>query len=544
MQDTAADAPVGGTGSSGPASPPPETPPGRPRRALRLAAAAVAGLLMYLAFPPNVLGPDEGSSSGLWPLAMAGVALLALALRGLGLRLAALAGLLCGLFFFVPILPGLRPIGTDAWLGLSLTEAVYFAPMAAGMALVSRTRLWPFWTAALWVAQEFVRGRFPLGGFPWARLAFSQTDTPLTGYAALGGAPLTSFATALAGALLAYALLTALRHRRRAAALGLAGALAVPLAGIMIPTGSGTASTGEEEAVVAVIQGNVPRSGMDFLGQRQAVLNNHVARTKELAAQVRAGQVPGPDLVVWPENSSDLDPYRDDEAYKVIDEAVKDVGVPVLVGALTLTPDGEKVENRGIVWDPETGPGDYYTKRHPVPFGEYVPFRDLLTTFISRLDRVSRDFARGTMDNQVRVGPAVIGDIICFEVAYDGIVRDAANGSGILVVQTNNATYGRTSMPWQQLAMSQLRAVEHDRPVLVAATSGISAIVAPDGRLLDRSREFTPDIQVASVPVRTSVTVSDRLGELPEWILALAGIIGLGAAMRARRRPAPDTLEG
>ncbi|GAA0965708.1 apolipoprotein N-acyltransferase [Actinocorallia libanotica] len=534
MQDTAAGAEAMDTG---PAAPPPRPP----RRLPRLLAAAVAGLVMYLAFPPSVLGPDEGSTSGLWPLAPVGVALFALAVRRLGAWTAALAGLVCGLAFFLPVLPGLRPIGTDVWLGLSVTEALYFAPMGAAMALASRSRLWPLWIAALWVTQEFVRGRFPLGGFPWARLAFSQTDTPLTAYAALGGAPLASFATALIGTLLAYA---AGEHRRKAAALGLAGALAVPLAGTLIPTGSGTAGTGEKEITVAVIQGNVPRAGLDFLGQRQAVLNNHVAQTRELASQVRAGRVPRPDLVVWPENSSDIDPYRDDEAYAVIDAAVKDVGVPVLVGALTETPDGSEVENRGIVWDPETGPGDHYTKRHPVPFGEYVPFRDLLTSFISRLERVPRDFARGTRDNRLTMGPAVVGDVICFEVAYDGIVRDAAKDSGILVVQTNNATYGYTSLPWQQLAMSRLRAIEHDRTVLVAATSGISAIITPDGRMARRSREFTPDIQVAAVPVRTTATVGDRLGGLPEWLLALAGIIGTGVAVRARRRAAPDTLKG
>ncbi|WP_106401793.1 apolipoprotein N-acyltransferase [Actinocorallia populi] len=540
MQDTAADTETAGAGSGGSASSPPPAP-APPRRLVRLAAAVTAGLIMYLAFPPSVLGPAEGSASGLWPLAPVGVALFTVAVRGLGAWTAALAGLLCGLAFFLPVLPGVRPIGTDVWLGLSVTEALYFAPMGAAMALASRSRLWPFWIAALWVTQELVRGRFPLGGFPWARLAFSQTDTPLTAYAALGGAPLASFATALIGTLLAYAVLV---HRVRAAALGLAGALAVPLAGVLIPTGSGTAGAGEKEITVAVIQGNVPRSGMDFLGQRQAVLNNHVARTRELAAQVRAGQVPRPDLVVWPENSSDIDPYRDAEAYAIIDAAVRDVGVPVLVGALTATPDNTEVENRGIVWDPETGPGDHYTKRHPVPFGEYVPFRDLLTRFISRLERVPRDFARGSRDNQLAMGPAVVGDVICFEVAYDGIVRDAAKDSGILVVQTNNATYGYTSLPWQQLAMSRMRAVEHDRTVLVAATSGISAIITPDGRMVRRSREFTPDIQVATVPVRTSATVGDRLGGIPEWLLALAGIIGTGTAVRARRRAAPDTLEG
>jgi apolipoprotein N-acyltransferase len=128
-----------------------------------------------------------------------------------------------------------------------------------------------------------------------------------------------------------------------------------------------------------------------------------------------------------------------------------------------------------------------------------------------------------------------VGDVICFEVAYDGIVRDVA-GAQMLVVQTNNATYGHTSLPWQQLAMSRLRAVEHGRTVLVAATSGISAIVEPDGRIRTRSAEFVPDIEVARVPARTAVTVADRLGPLPEWALALLGLGAVAVAFRNGRR--------
>ncbi len=510
--------------------------PRAPRRWLRYLAAVAAGLIMFLAFPPNyLLGPDTGSVDGLWPMALAplGVATLTLAVRGVRARTAALLGLISGFFFFFPVLPGLKPIGTDVWIGLSITETLYFAPMAACMAVVSRTRFWPLWTAALWVAQEALRGRAPLGGFPWARLAFSQTDTMLTSYAKLGGAPLVSFVTALMGTLLAYAIL---HHNKIGTSLALAAAFAVPLVGTLIPVHGG----GGKQITVAVIQGNVPRSGLDFLGQRQAVLNNHVARTKELAAQIRSGQVAKPDLVIWPENSSDIDPYTDPDARAVIDGAVKDVGVPVLVGAVVDTPDGEKVENRGIVWDPVTGPGDYYVKRHPVPFGEYIPFRSLATKLVSRLERVPRDFTFGTRSNIMPMGPVKIGDVICFEVAYDGIVRDAAAGQ-LIVVQTNNATYGRTSLPWQQLAMSRMRAVEHDRTVLVAATSGISAIIDPDGRLVKQSREFTPDIQVASVPVRTSTTISDHLGEIPEWVLTLLGMTAVIAALRARRKDTVPT---
>ncbi|MFC6886113.1 MULTISPECIES: apolipoprotein N-acyltransferase [Actinomadura] len=517
----------------------------------RTLTALAAGLVMWLAFPP----------ADLTPLAPLGVAALTLALRGLGARTGAWLGFVSGAAFFIPVLDGIVKIGPDGWILLSLVQALYFVPLGAGVALVARLPGWPVWTAALWVAEEYLRGRVPFGGFPWARLAFSQTATPLTPYASLGGAPFVTFLTALVAALAAYGALAVWRARPRPAAPatgtdaptpaadggtphGPQGArkaikpVAIAAAAIAAIIGGGLAlptPTDGRPVTVAVVQGNVPRLGLDFQGQREAVLNNHVARTHELAQRVRAGKLAKPELVVWPENASDVDPYSDPEAYGRIDGAVKDIGVPVLVGALTDTPDGEKVENRGIVWDPRTGPGDYYVKRHPVPFGEYIPFRDILTKLITRFERVPRDFAKGTRSGVMGLGPITIGDVICFEVAYDEEVRDVAGGQ-VLVVQTNNATYGRTSLPPQQIAMSRLRAVEHGRTILVAATSGISAIVAPDGRMVARSREFVPDIQVARVPARTSRTLSDRLGALPEWTLAALALGAAGAAAWSARR--------
>ncbi|TDC61832.1 apolipoprotein N-acyltransferase [Actinomadura sp. GC306] len=510
----------------------------------RTLLVAAAGLSMWLAFPPF----------DLTPLAPVGVALFTVALRGLTARTGAWLGFVGGAAFFVPVLEGIGQIGPDAWIVLSLVQALYFLPLGAGIALVTRLPAWPLWTAALWVGQELLRGRVPFGGFPWARLAFSQTATPLTPYASWGGAPLVTFVTALAGGLLAYAALAAHRaYRVHRAGTGGDGPsprpwrtllpAAAALAGIAAVTGGGTlipTPASGRPVTVAVIQGNVPRIGLDWQGQRKAVLNNHVQVTRELAARVRAGELARPELVVWPENASDLDPYTDPEAYNAIDAAVKDVGVPVLVGALTDTPDGEQVENRGIVWDPASGPGDYYVKRHPVPFGEYLPFRDVLTRLITRFERIPRDFAKGTRSGVLRLGPVTVGDVICFEVAYDKEVRDVSAGN-LLVVQTNNATYGRTSLPPQQIAMSRLRAVEHGRTILVAATSGISAIVAPDGRVVDRSREFVPDIQVATVPARTSTTPADRVGAAPEWVLAA---LGLGALCAAAWAPARRTSAG
>nr|WP_244994099.1 apolipoprotein N-acyltransferase [Actinomadura coerulea] len=506
----------------------------------RTLLAAAAGLLMWPALPPF----------DLTPLAPVGVALLTLVLIGRTARTGAWLAFLAGAAFFIPALEGISRIGPDGWIILSLVEAAYFLPLGAGIAVVTRLPGWPVWTAALWVAEELVRGRVPFGGFPWARLAFSQTATPLTPYASFGGAPLVTFLTALIGGLLACAAVAVHRARsegavhqggdagkpprpRRAllpAAVCLAAVGAVVGGGLLIPT-----PADGRPVTVAVVQGNVPRLGLDFLGQRKAVLDNHVKATHDLAARVRAGRLAKPELVVWPENASDLDPYTEPDAYNAIDGAVKDIGVPVLVGALTDTPDGEKVENRGIVWDPWTGPGDYYVKRHPVPFGEYLPFRDVLTKLITRFERIPRDFAKGDRSGVMELGPVDIGDVICFEVAYDKEVRDVSRGN-LLVVQTNNATYGKTSLPPQQIAMSRLRAVEHGRTILVAATSGISAIVAPDGRMVDRSREFVPAVQVASVPARTSRTASDRLGEAPEWALALLGLGAVCAAAWTARK--------
>ncbi|MGH3326590.1 MAG: apolipoprotein N-acyltransferase, partial [Streptomycetales bacterium] len=305
-------------------------------------------------------------------------------------------------------------------------------------------------------------------------------------------------------------------------------AAAVPLVAFAIPVGASTAAPhgGRDTVGVAMVQGNVPRSVDIETVRTEAVLSNHITATRQLAADVRGGRVARPDLVIWPENASDIDPLRDPAARARVSGAVAEVGVPILVGAVVEGPGPDHVRNMGIVWWPRTGPGATYTKRHLVPFGEYVPFRDALLPFIDRLQQIPRDFHAGQRVGVLQVGPARVGDVICFEVAYDGAVRDVVTaGARAIVVQTNNATYGGTSQPEQQLAIERLRAVEHGRSVLVAATSGISAIVAPDGGVMAQSQEFTRDTLVAQVPLRDSLTPADRVGALPEWVIALAGLL-------------------
>jgi apolipoprotein N-acyltransferase len=309
----------------------------------------------------------------------------------------------------------------------------------------------------------------------------------------------------------------------------LAGLAAMPLV-----SSASDAST----ATAAVIQGNVPRLGLDFNAQRRAVLDNHVARTEELAADVAAGRVTRPDFVIWPENSSDIDPFRNPDAAAVIDRAVRAIGVPVLVGAVE-SPSVGGPRNTVIRWEPGQGPTGSYVKRRLQPFGETMPLRSVMRLFSEDVDRVAQDFVPGREPGVLRMGPALVGVATCYEAAFDSVVRDSVRaGASVLAVPSNNATFGLTDMTYQQLAMSRVRAVEHGRAVLVAATSGVSAVIRPDGTVTDRTRQFTPDALVAEIPLRTTLTLATRLGTIPEMIMVLGALTGLSAALLGRvRRP-------
>jgi apolipoprotein N-acyltransferase len=387
----------------------------------------------------------------------------------------------------------------------------------------------------------------PFGGFPWGRWAFSQAESPLKWFAPLGGAPLVSFAVALAGALLASLVVQRGVFRRLTA--GLAGCLVVLLgAGLSLPL---RPDTGHDRTLtVAAIQGDVPDRGLEFNARRRQVLDNHVAQTLKLAAAVKAGTVAKPDLVLWPENASDIDPTDNPDAAQAIQQATDAVGVPILVGALLDGPGPTHVTNAGLVWQPSTaahpGPGERYIKRHPVPFGEYIPLRSLARKVSSKVDLVRDDMVAGRGNGLLVQTPVPIGDVICFEVAYDNLVNSSVRaGAQLLVIQTNNATFGHSSETYQQLAMARLRAVEHARTVFQVATSGKSAIIDPSGRTLAESGAlFTADTLLARVPLARQTTLATRTGAAAEWLLVAIGLLaallgGFGLPRRSSRSDVP-----
>lgn len=520
---------------------PPAAPASRLARLVRLVPAAVAalsGVLLYVSFPPRIL----------WWLALPAFACFGWVLRGRSWKAGLGLGYLFGLGFLLPLLvwTGVE-VGPGPWLALVAVEAIFVALVGAGITAVSKLPGWPLWAAVLWIAGEAVRARAPFHGFPWGKIAFGQADGVFLPLAAVGGTPVLGFAVVLCGFGLCEIVRLVLEGRRtrvvrRSAATVALLSVAVPVVGAVAARSLVSDKAEDGTTTVAVIQGNVPRAGLEFNAQRRAVLDYHVKETLRLAAEVKAGKVAKPDVVLWPENSSDVDPFADAQAYTDIDDAAKAIGAPISVGGV-VERDG-KLYNEQILWDPVKGPTDTYDKRQIQPFGEYLPMRSLLGAINKNwTSMVRQDFSRGTKPGVFTMNGAKIGLVTCYEAAFDWAVRsEVTDGAQLISVPSNNATFDRSEMTYQQLAMSRVRAVEHSRTVTVPVTSGVSAIIMPDGKITQKTGMFVADSLVQKVPLRSSETPATKLGILPEMALVLLAAGGLGWAIGAgvRRRRAGD----
>ncbi|AYJ49757.1 apolipoprotein N-acyltransferase [Rhodococcus sp. P1Y] len=498
-------------------------------------AAVLSGLLLFASFPPRHL----------WFLAPVGVAILVASLTRFGHPDAATKkggfgyGFLAGLGFFVPLLPWIGVyVGPVPWLALAAAESVFIGLFGVIAVMLSRSRWWPLSIALAWSLLEWARSSFPFGGFPWGRLAFGQPDGWLLPLASIGGAPLLSFGTALTGCGLA-ALAHCVFVRRSAGTLVsavAATAAASVVAVALLPTlASNDAEDGERTITVAAIQGSVPRLGLDFNSQRRAVLDNHVRETLRLADDIEAGRQPVPDVVVWPENASDIDPLRNADAAALITEASSAVGAPILVGSV-LVNDDRTTTNSVIVWNGAAGPGERHDKKIIQPFGEYLPYRSFFRLFSEYADRAGY-FVPGTGNGVVHADGTAIGIATCYEVAFDRALSESVrSGAQFIAIPTNNATFGDTEMTYQQLAMSRVRAVEHGRSVVVAATSGISATVSVRGQVIQQSDLFVPETLVQQIPLRSDTTIATELGGIPEAVLCVfAGLFVLLRVVASRK---------
>jgi apolipoprotein N-acyltransferase len=500
----------------------------RTRWALLLSLAG--GLAVFASFPPL----------DVWPLAVAGPALLVIALTGRSLRGSFGCGLVFGLALFVPLLSWLINVAWYAWASLAGAEAVIFALLCVGQRLLLDLPFWPGAVAAWWAAAEALRDRWPFA-FPWGRLAMSQSVAPDVRWVAVGGVPLLTFLVALTGAMIARAALTLLGSRDwRSRGWIAAAAAAVVTAGLVLaggllpvdPTG------GAPTVPVAAIQGDVPHArNLPQLLNDSEVTQNQAADTLKLAAEVKAGRLPAPDVVIWPEDAVGLDPRKYPFVYAEILGTVDAIGRPVLVGEVLQNPQ----RNVGQIWVPGHGPTyPVYVKRQLVPFGEYIPFRGIISSFSSLPSLQPDNFTAGRQPVVFNLGQIRLGDVICYEVGFDNLVRSEVNaGANLLALQSNDADFeidGQLGETEQQTAMARIRAIESDRAVVYSSTTGESSIIAPDGAVIAHSGVWQQAILDARVPLVSYRTLADRVGAWPEYVLVLLTVLALGWGVTLRRR--------
>ena len=386
---------------------------------------------------------------------------------------------LYGAGFLLPLLHWSSTyVGSLPWLILGFSFAAFYLPLAFGF-ISKQVAVLRF--SLLFLVSEGTRAILPFGGFGWGRFGFSQLGGPLENWLRIGGVSLTGFMMALTAA-------TLVARGRRILLL-----LPILFLGMfsVIPVSAQAVSLEPQTPVrIGLIQGGVSQLGLDFNATPQEVLNRHISESERLLEEQKV------DLILWPENASDIDPLRDANVKQRIDRLIERFGAPFVIGAVTQGPLGP--ENVSISLDGEPKPRSIYQKRDLVPFGEYIPLRTI-TELISPLAQTIRDFVPGEGIETHSISGLTFAPLICYEVLDDRVTWENLSQSTVGVVQTNNATFGRSWQSGQQFQMTRVRAFEAQIPFVVAATTGDTALIDSDGRVVERLEKYRQSHLVVDV---------------------------------------------
>ncbi len=518
------------------------------RRLRRATLSVTAGLLLYAGHPPL----DVGLAG--W---VALVPLLALArdiARGpRSLRVGLGWGLVAGLVFFGPLISWIFRFGAVAWGLLVFIQAVSVALFTGAVAWFGERRGRAVFAVALWVALEAGRGLWPLGGFGWGVLGYTQhaggillpvartlgvlgISAALATIAAcleeIGARAVRSWPELPAGGGLGEAVFAAARAP-------LLTLLATLVAAVLL-AGEPPAATGRTIDIAAV-----QASDVQFTSAAGAPTTARLdpARIRQVAEQVALATLPladdPPAVTVWPENSLD-DDYTDPantELRALVASALALLdGGTLLADALLDGPEPRTLLHATIQITPDGEVVDRYVKRRLVPFGEYVPLRRWLGG-LPPLRQIPVDQLPGDEPGVFDIAGARIGTVICYENIYPQLVHSTVRaGAEVLVVSTNNTSFSPSPMSRQHLAFSQLRAVETGRWILHAGISGISGIVDPHGRVHQRTQQFAQAIVRDDLPLITATTPATVLSPWTPWAAALTAALTLAARRLAGNR--------
>ncbi|GDX21358.1 apolipoprotein N-acyltransferase [Actinomycetes bacterium] len=451
---------------------------------VNLLLSALSGLLLSAAFEPIAM----------WWLAPIAIALEMYALsRSEGKFLNVLAFALT--FNLVLLHWTSIYVGSLPWIILATGLTLFYLP------LVAVKRLGISFFPLIFIVMEEIRNHFPFQGFGWARIAYSQADAPYAKIAVHGGAVALSAITVVIGLFIFHLFKKELNFL-----------IVLPIVLVFIPNNVAINATTN----ALLIQGNVPKLGLDFNSRATEVFKYHVEETTSALKSDKEV-----DFILWPENAVDVDPFRNPEVF----ETLNTFTTPLILGAIVNR--DKEVLNSSILWTKEKQ--NVYVKQHLTPFGEYIPLRALASKISPLVDDV-RDFSAGNESTIFSIGAAKIAPIICFELLDDQILHVAAKSSNLLAVQTNSATFGDSAESAQQLQITRIRAIEHSRNVLSVSTTGYSAVIDYNGQVLQKTAMGTAEHLYAQVGLISSTSPRDRIGA---WALVITMIWLLIVARRA-----------
>jgi apolipoprotein N-acyltransferase len=409
--------------------------------------------------------------------------------------------------FWFARLSWLSLVGIDAYIILALLMALITGSIGYFMYKVKDLPLPFVWYGLLFISMETILDYIPFGGFPWGKIAYDSADAPWAYLMPYGSSSLVAAAILLISALMIPSLGFVLQ---KAFAASIVFVIAIAAFSLFLQDLDKRDIKSAGKIDLALIQGSVPRVGLSFNEQKMEVLKYHIKETDNLLANTNENF----DAILWPENSIDVDPFLNKDAGNIIKDVLKNYDKPLLSGAVLQNNEG--LSNSVILWDPvDLDVVDSYEKMHLVPFGEYLPLRELLSKYIKRFSLIPQDFIPGNNPNNISVNNAVISPVICFEIAWnDNIFKQIENGGQLISVHTNNATYAFSNQLEQQFMITRIRAMETGRDIVVTATTGVSAHINRYGEVVWSSKEFVPQSKIVTPSLYSDITPAVKYSEV------------------------------
>lgn len=482
---------------------------------VRVLVSAAGGFLAAQAMPPRYAP---------WLALPLGIALIYAMAIDLGRWRSSFVGVASAAGYFAPLLAWMEVVGTDAWALVTLLCTFWWG---VAFAFVPLSRRWPYPAlvfSTIWTAAEIMRDSVPWGGFGWGQFGVSAPLTPFIGLAPnVGQIGATWLMIVLATTMAELAVKKSKPTLTPRSGTVVLAALLIALT----PVTFGVTLDETRSTRIAVVQGGVDNYGLGSFGDLRAVLKHHVDTTLDAKNTINTA-----DLVVWPENAADINPQTDALAAQLMNSVVNEIEPPVLLGAVQVQPDNT-LHNISLLWT-RNGYEEKYVKRKVVPFGEFMPFREFVTSLTDRAALMPRDFTSGDAHGSIDSNGVHLGILICFEVADTGFALTDDQDASAWIVHTNNATYQFRGQSEQQLLAAQMRAAETTRPVLVSSTSGISAIIDRQGRVAQSISQTDTGVMTEEFNQVKGRTPAMMLYPLWKFGLPLAALLLIALGMRRK----------